>query len=60
MIQNKVGRVALGENRHVCVEAVRGDMGWSTFIERGMNRNSVRLGNSMQFNFAGDSPLSHY
>ena len=39
MIQNKVGRVALGANRYVGVEAVRGDMGWSTFSERSMKGN---------------------
>ena len=33
-IQNKVGRIALGANGYVGVEAVRGDMGWSTFEER--------------------------
>ena len=36
MIQNVVGRVALGANRYVGVEAIRGDMGWSTFRERVM------------------------
>jgi hypothetical protein len=34
--QNRVGRVALGANRYVGVEAIRGDMGWSTFRERVM------------------------
>ena len=29
VIQNVVGRVALGANRYVGVEAIRGDMGWS-------------------------------
>ena len=28
VIQNKDGRVALGANRYVSVEAIRGDMGW--------------------------------
>ncbi|KAG0717602.1 hypothetical protein GWK47_054088 [Chionoecetes opilio] len=32
--QNKAGRIALGANRYVAVEAIRGDMGWSTFRER--------------------------
>jgi hypothetical protein len=32
--QNKVGRVALGANKYAGVEAIRGDMGWSTFNER--------------------------
>ena len=32
--QNKIGRVALGANRIVGAEAIRGDMGWSTFGER--------------------------
>ena len=36
VIQNVVGRVALGANRYVGVEAIRGDMGWSTFRERVM------------------------
>ena len=36
VIQNRVGRVALGANRYVGVEAIRGDMGWSTFDERWM------------------------
>ena len=39
VIQNKVGRVALGANGYVGVEAVRGDMGWSTFSERSMKGN---------------------
>ena len=29
--QNKLGRMALGENRYVGLEAIRGDMGWSLF-----------------------------
>ena len=33
-IQNKVGRLALGVNKFVGVEAIRGEMGWSTFEER--------------------------
>ncbi|KAG0713850.1 hypothetical protein GWK47_015278 [Chionoecetes opilio] len=32
--QNKAGRIALRANRYVAVEAIRGDMGWST-SERG-------------------------
>lgn len=46
VIQNRVGRVALGANRFVGVEALRGDMGWSTFEERlckSMLRYKVRL-----------------
>ena len=35
-IQNKVGRVALGANGYSGVEAIRGDMGWSSFYERHM------------------------
>ena len=35
-VQNKVGRVALGANAYAAVEAIRGDMGWSTFSERCM------------------------
>ena len=31
VIQNRVGRLALGSNRMVGVEAIRGDMGWSSF-----------------------------
>ena len=34
VIQNKMGRMALGVNRYVGVEAIRGDMGWSPFDER--------------------------
>ena len=36
VIQNKVGRIALGANEYAAVEAIHGDMGWSTFSERGM------------------------
>ena len=36
VIQNVVGRVALGANRYVGTEAIRGDMGWSMFRERVM------------------------
>ena len=39
VIQNKVERVALGANRYACVEAIRGDMGWSSFSERSMKGN---------------------
>ena len=39
VIQKKVGRVALGANRYACVEAIRGDMGCSTFSERRMKGN---------------------
>ena len=35
MIQNRVGRIGLGGNKYVAVEAVRGEMGWSSFKERG-------------------------
>ena len=35
-VQSKVGIVALGANRYAAVEAIRGDMGWSTFSERCM------------------------
>ena len=35
-IQNKIGRLALGANKFVGVEAIRGEMGWSTFDERYM------------------------
>ena len=34
VVQNKVGRIALGANGYVELETVRGDMGWSTFEER--------------------------
>ena len=34
VVQNKVGRTALGANRFAAVEAIRGDMGWSSFKER--------------------------
>ena len=36
VVQNKVGRVALGANGYAAIEAIRGDMGWSTFSERCM------------------------
>ena len=36
VVQNKVGRVALGANSFAAVEAIRGDMGWSSFSERCM------------------------
>ena len=32
--QNKIGRITLGENRHVAVEALKGEAGWSSFEER--------------------------
>ena len=32
--QNRVARMALNAPRHTAVEALRGDMGWSTFRER--------------------------
>ena len=35
-VQNKIGRVALGANGYAGVEAIRGDMGWSSFYERYM------------------------
>ena len=44
--QNKVARIALNAPRYVAVEALRGDMGWSTFRERhkkGTLRYKVRL-----------------
>ena len=34
IVQNKAARKGLGANRHVGIEALRGDMGWSTFEER--------------------------
>ena len=34
MVQRRVGRLTLGANKYVAVEAIRGDMGWSTFKER--------------------------
>ena len=33
MVQNKVGRIALGANKYVVVETIRGDVGWITFEE---------------------------
>ena len=45
-VQNKIGRIALGANKYVGVEAIRGDMGWSTFEERLMKsklRYKVRI-----------------
>lgn len=32
--QNRVARMALNAPRYAAVEALRGDMGWSTFRER--------------------------
>ena len=36
VVQSKVGKVALGANGYAAVEAIRGDMSWSTFSERCM------------------------
>ena len=33
-IQNTIGRWSLGAPRCIAVEAIRGEMGWSTFKER--------------------------
>ena len=33
-IQNKIGRLALGGNKLERVQAIRGEMGWSTFEDR--------------------------
>jgi hypothetical protein len=33
-IQNKVGRLGLGANSYVAVEAIQGEMGWSTYRHR--------------------------
>ncbi len=35
-VQSKIGRMGLGANGYVGIEAVRGEMGWSTFAERFM------------------------
>jgi hypothetical protein len=46
LVQNRVARLALGAPRWTAVEALRGDMGWSTFKERRMRsvlRYKVRL-----------------
>ena len=46
VIQNKIGRLGLGANKMVGTEAIRGDMGWSTFEERlckGKLKYKVRL-----------------
>ena len=46
VIQNKVGRLGLGANYLVGTEAIRGDMGWSTFEERlfkGKLKYKIRL-----------------
>ena len=48
VIQNKIGRLGLGANRLVGLEAIRGDMGWSSFEERlfkGKLKFKVRLEN---------------
>ena len=45
-VQNRVGRLGLGANRYVGQEAIRGDMGWSTFEERlmkGQMKYKIRL-----------------
>ena len=34
IVQNKAARRGLGANRHAGIEALRGDMGWSSFEER--------------------------
>ena len=34
IVQNRAARRGLGANRHVATEALRGEMGWSTFQER--------------------------
>ena len=47
VIQNKVGRIGLGANRMVGTEAMRGDMGWTSFEERIFKRTlrfKIRLG----------------
>ena len=44
--QNRVARMALNAPRYAVVEALRGDMGWSTFRERHIKatlRYKVRL-----------------
>ena len=33
VVQNRVGRLALGTNRYVATETIRGDAGWSSFGE---------------------------
>lgn len=46
IVQNKIGRLALGARSYTAVEALRGEMGWSTFEERlmkGKLRFKVRL-----------------
>ena len=46
VIQNKIGRLALGAKKYAAIEALRGEMGWSTFEERimkGTLRFKVRL-----------------
>ena len=34
IVQNKMARVALGANKYAATEALRGEMGWSSFEER--------------------------
>ena len=34
IVQNRADRRGLGSNRHVATEALRGEIGWSTFQER--------------------------
>ena len=48
VVQNKIGRLGLGANMLVGIEAIRGDMGWSSFEERlfkGKLKFKVRLEN---------------
>ena len=55
IIQNKIGRLGLGANKWVGTEAIRGDMGWSTFEERmfkGMLKYKIRLENMEELRWA--------
>ena len=36
VIQNRVGRIGLGGNKYIAVEAIKGEMGWRSFKERGV------------------------
>jgi len=55
VVQRKVGRLILGANKYVAVEAIRGDMGWSTFrerIEKGVLRFRLCLEGMQEYRWA--------
>ena len=48
VIQNKVARTALGTNKYVAVEVLRGEMGWSSFEER-LDKTKMKYFVRLQF-----------